>query len=143
MPGASLSKWPSAVMISGMVQDGILSYDDKANKYLKYWATDEQDHRSGVTLRQLLSFTSGLQTDSYLPCFRGFDACAQEMYAAGSPRRSGGRDAAAYHCCPTPVPRAFSVVTSPMPTPLCASCVSQLGVISLVIHTEPPALFLA
>jgi len=30
--GASLSKWPSAVMISGLVADGIMSYDDKPSK---------------------------------------------------------------------------------------------------------------
>ena len=29
MEGASLSKWPAAVMISGLVSDGTMSYDDK------------------------------------------------------------------------------------------------------------------
>merc|ERR1719230_614502 len=38
--GASLSKWPSAIMISGLVADGIMSFDDKANKYLRWWAKD-------------------------------------------------------------------------------------------------------
>ncbi len=63
LAGASLSKWPAATMISGLVNDGILSYDDKANKYLKFWATDPADSRSNVTLLSLLSFTSGYTAD--------------------------------------------------------------------------------
>eukprot|EP00035_Acanthoeca_spectabilis_P006887 m.130310 g.130310 ORF g.130310 m.130310 type:complete len:184 (+) comp13709_c0_seq1:197-748(+) len=66
--GASLSKWPSAVMISGLVADGILSYDDLASKYLPYWSTEKNDPRSRVTLRSLLSFTSGLLEDHYGFC---------------------------------------------------------------------------
>ncbi len=62
--GASLSKWPAAVMISGLVNAGIMSYDDKANKYLDFWAKDPKDVRSQVTLRHLLSFTSGFTKDA-------------------------------------------------------------------------------
>lgn len=81
MLGASLSKWPSAVMISGLVEDGTMSFDDKANKYLKWWAKDGSgDHRAGVTLRQLLSFTSGLLKDYEEPCVGTFMVCAQKMY---------------------------------------------------------------
>mmetsp|Transcript_46587 Transcript_46587/g.64752 ORF Transcript_46587/g.64752 Transcript_46587/m.64752 type:complete len:463 (+) Transcript_46587:105-1493(+) len=78
--GASLSKWPSAVMISGLVADGILSYDDYAHKYLPYWATEEQDPRSRVTLRSLLSFTSGLLEDGYTACFERYEICARKLY---------------------------------------------------------------
>ena len=63
MRGASLSKWPSAVMISGLVADGTMSYDDKANKYIKWWSKDPMDVRSEITLRHLLSFTSGFLED--------------------------------------------------------------------------------
>ena len=49
MAGASLSKWPAAIMISGLVNDGIMSYDDLASKHLSWWATDDEDPRSRVT----------------------------------------------------------------------------------------------
>jgi len=80
VPGASLSKWPSAVMISGLVADGIMSYDDKVNKYLPWWSTEKHDPRSRVTLWSLLSFTSGLLEDNYSPCLLGFEQCARELY---------------------------------------------------------------
>ena len=64
MAGASLSKWPAAVMISGLVNDGTMAFTDKANKYLDFWATDPADTRSNVTLESLLSFTSGYTTDA-------------------------------------------------------------------------------
>merc|ERR1712196_296807 len=80
LEGASLSKWPAAVMISGLVKDGIMSFDDKANKYLDWWATDPSDSRSHITLRHLLSFTSGYESDGYSMCWSGFDACAQKLY---------------------------------------------------------------
>mmetsp|Transcript_25915 Transcript_25915/g.41717 ORF Transcript_25915/g.41717 Transcript_25915/m.41717 type:complete len:406 (+) Transcript_25915:97-1314(+) len=57
---ASTSKWPIASMITAVVADGkIDSLDDKASKYLPWWTTDPKDSRSKVTLRMLLSFTSG------------------------------------------------------------------------------------
>lgn len=57
---ASTSKWPSAMMLAGLVNDGtISSLDDPANKYLSWWTKDPADKRSKVTLRHLLSFTSG------------------------------------------------------------------------------------
>merc|ERR1712166_126231 len=71
MAGASLSKWPAAIMISGLVADGTMSYDDPVNKHLKYWATDEKDVRSKVTLRDLLTFTSGYIRDSNILCREG------------------------------------------------------------------------
>mmetsp|Transcript_26349 Transcript_26349/g.36775 ORF Transcript_26349/g.36775 Transcript_26349/m.36775 type:complete len:403 (-) Transcript_26349:193-1401(-) len=57
---ASTSKWPIASMITAVVADGkIDSLDDKASKYLTWWTKDPKDSRSKVTLRMLLSFTSG------------------------------------------------------------------------------------
>lgn len=85
MQGASLSKWPSSVMISGLVADGTLSYDDLASKHLKYWATDPADPRSAVTLRHLLSFTSGFLDDADVPCANenfGFERCAEKLVSA-------------------------------------------------------------
>jgi hypothetical protein len=58
-----------------------MAYDDKVNKYVKWWTKDPQDKRSKVTLRHLLSFTSGFTDDSYNECFFGdFDTCTEKMY---------------------------------------------------------------
>jgi CubicO group peptidase (beta-lactamase class C family) len=86
LAGASLSKWPAATMISGLVNDGILSYADKANKYLKFWATDPADSRSNVTLLSLMSFTSGYTADpdELFECVRG----SQSVRPCTSPLRA-------------------------------------------------------
>lgn len=57
---ASTSKWPSAMMIAGLVNDGhIKSLDDPVSSYLSWWTKDQADARSRVTIRHLLTFTSG------------------------------------------------------------------------------------
>ena len=62
---ASTSKWPVAMMFAGLVEDGtISSLDDKASAYVPWWTKDPKDNRSAVTLRHLLSFTSGFGTGS-------------------------------------------------------------------------------
>ena len=88
MAGASLSKWPAAVMISGLVADGTMAYDDLASKHLPWWTTAKDDPRSRVRLHHLLSFTSGYSADSHasLFCARGvperdqFVECASSLY---------------------------------------------------------------
>lgn len=82
MLGASFSKWTTSAMIGGLVKDGILAFDDKANKYLDFWATDPKDPRSAVTIESLLSLTSGFQVDASPVCGFGKDylTCAEEMY---------------------------------------------------------------
>ena len=84
MDGASLSKWPSAVMISNIVADPNvdLHFDDLANKHLSWWTKDVNDTRSSVTLRQLLSFTSGYTSDpvALYTCKRDFMECAKRIY---------------------------------------------------------------
>jgi len=57
---ASTSKWPIAMMLAGVVNEGLVdSLDDPVNKYLDWWTKDKHDNRSYVTLAHLLSFTSG------------------------------------------------------------------------------------
>ena len=57
---ASTSKWPAAMAVAALVADGTIgSLDDKASKYIDWWTTSAADPRSHVTLRHLLSFTSG------------------------------------------------------------------------------------
>jgi len=92
LQGASLSKWPAAIMISGLVADGILSYDDKASKHLDFWTTSPLDSRSKVTLRHLLSFTSGFTEDPLqLPCFKGYLDCAEKLYKAAKKHEEPGK----------------------------------------------------
>jgi CubicO group peptidase (beta-lactamase class C family) len=92
---ASTSKWPLAMMFVGLVADGtIRSLDAKASEYVKWWATDAGDPKSQVTLRQLLSFTSGFgtgapgQENSSDLCMDSessdldFNGCAHEVYLA-------------------------------------------------------------
>eukprot|EP00657_Telonema_sp_P-1_P012936 TRINITY_DN9858_c0_g1_i1.p1 TRINITY_DN9858_c0_g1~~TRINITY_DN9858_c0_g1_i1.p1 ORF type:complete len:295 (-),score=84.92 TRINITY_DN9858_c0_g1_i1:139-1023(-) len=60
VPTGSTSKWPSAMMFAGLVNDGtITSLDDPVSDYVSWWTKDPADPRSTVTLRMLLSFTSG------------------------------------------------------------------------------------
>ena len=57
---ASTSKWPLAMMFVGLVADGTIdSLDSRANEYVKWWTKDPKNPKSEITLRQLLSFTSG------------------------------------------------------------------------------------
>jgi len=60
IPTGSTSKWPSAMLFAGLVNDGtVASLDDKVSKYLPWWTKHPKDLRSTVTFRMLLSFTSG------------------------------------------------------------------------------------
>ncbi|CAK9045603.1 Small nuclear ribonucleoprotein SmD1b (AtSmD1-b) [Durusdinium trenchii] len=59
IPTGSTSKWPSAMMFAGLVEDGSVGLDDPVHKHLSWWTKDPKDPRSTVTFRMLLSFTSG------------------------------------------------------------------------------------
>eukprot|EP01062_Namystynia_karyoxenos_P014420 TRINITY_DN15196_c0_g1_i2.p1 TRINITY_DN15196_c0_g1~~TRINITY_DN15196_c0_g1_i2.p1 ORF type:complete len:530 (+),score=232.36 TRINITY_DN15196_c0_g1_i2:82-1590(+) len=82
--GASLSKWPAAMTVAGLVADGTLSFDDKVNKHLDWWSKDPADLRSEVTLRHLLTFQSGYLSDGYVLCAMNASAdylgCAKKLY---------------------------------------------------------------
>lgn len=56
IPIASASKWLSGGVIMSLVDDGILSLDDKASLYLPNFTQD----KGSMTVRQLFSHTSGL-----------------------------------------------------------------------------------
>lgn len=136
---ASTSKWPIAMMLTGLVKDGsIKSLDSKANEYVPWyvwyggmwyivkwydtfgifqfvfslatnriwssillrWTKNVSDYRSNVTLRHLLSFTSGFgdgspgqENSSVTTCLDNstvnFDSCAKWLHdnieVAGEP----------------------------------------------------------
>lgn len=89
---ASASKFPAALAIAGAVADGHLSFDTHAHEVFTWWSRDKSDPRSGVTLRHLLSFTSGFYWDdassgnaSCLSSLAGSllwtpEACAHQIY---------------------------------------------------------------
>ena len=87
MEGASLSKWPSAIMIAGLVHDGTLRWEDHAHKHLPWWTKNPSDPRSRVRLYHLLSFTSGYSRDgiasplcNLAPESNRFMVCAESLY---------------------------------------------------------------
>jgi CubicO group peptidase (beta-lactamase class C family) len=56
MAVASASKWVSAAVIATLLDDGTLHLDERASDYIESFAGD----KAAITLRQLLSHTSGL-----------------------------------------------------------------------------------
>lgn len=61
---ASTSKWVTAVVILRLVQQGSLSLEDHPQDHIDNWPiTDSSDPLYGITLRELLSFTSGLESE--------------------------------------------------------------------------------
>jgi CubicO group peptidase (beta-lactamase class C family) len=75
---ASTSKWVAALVILDLVDQGVLALSDEPSAYLPFWQT------SGVTLAQLLSFTSGFSKEAL--CFNlpnaDFADCVQRAYEA-------------------------------------------------------------
>ena len=91
---ASTSKWPMAMGLLGLVADGTVpSLDAKVASYVDWWKpTNASDPRGNITMRHLLSFTSGfgegspgdenstatcMDNATYAP---GFLSCAQNVY---------------------------------------------------------------
>ncbi len=82
---ASATKWLSGAVIMSLVDDGILSLDDRASRYLPYMTGE----KAGITLRQLMAHTAGFPGEFPLahPCLADssttLDHCAQAL--AGVP----------------------------------------------------------
>jgi len=66
VPIASATKWLSASVILSLADDGLLALDNPVSLYLSNWTGT----RGTITIRQLLSHTSGLPglTDTLPPC---------------------------------------------------------------------------
>jgi CubicO group peptidase (beta-lactamase class C family) len=73
----SAAKWISAAAILTLVDEGRLRLDDSVSRFLPYF----KGSKRGITLRQLLSHTSGLP--DYLPCMfqptLTLDDCARQI----------------------------------------------------------------
>jgi CubicO group peptidase (beta-lactamase class C family) len=78
---ASASKWLSGAVIMSLADDGLLSLDDRASKYLPYLTGD----KASITVRQLMSHTAGFPGEFPLahPCLGNprdtLDRCAQSL----------------------------------------------------------------
>ncbi|MEQ1702704.1 MAG: serine hydrolase domain-containing protein [Ilumatobacteraceae bacterium] len=81
---ASGSKWLSAATIMTLVDDGTLALDEPISTYAPQIAGPNV---RAITLRQLLSFTSGLADDDRVPCSEdlaySLQQCAAEFIEAG------------------------------------------------------------
>lgn len=60
---ASGSKWPAVTALVGCFAANNISLDTPVNKFLSWWSTDRADEKSLVTLRHVLSMTTGMITD--------------------------------------------------------------------------------
>lgn len=90
MPVVSAAKWLSAAAILALVDEGTLRLDDSVSRYLPYFKGDKR----GITLRQLLSHTSGLV--DYSPCMfqqqLTLDICARQIGEKTKLRAAPGRE---------------------------------------------------
>ena len=83
---------PALSTVAGAVAEGHLSFDTRASEIFSWWSSDAADKRSGVTLRHLLSFTSGFYWEDAssgdASCMSGLtgmllytpEACAKQIY---------------------------------------------------------------
>jgi CubicO group peptidase (beta-lactamase class C family) len=82
-PIASATKWYSAAVIMSLVDEGKLSLDDRASRYLAYLTGD----KAAITIRQLMSHTAGFPGEFPLAhrCLGDpadtLDHCAQALAA--------------------------------------------------------------
>jgi len=75
---ASTSKFPAAVIILTLVDKGYLSLDSKAHDLISFWIGE-----SDITLRHLLSFTSGLNDEPSClinPTSTNYEDCVKKIY---------------------------------------------------------------
>ncbi len=78
-PIASASKWLAGAAIMRLVERGELGLEDRPQDHLGWWASEESDPRSRVTLRSLLAFTSGLEGTPFgLRCVNDAGVTLQE-----------------------------------------------------------------
>jgi CubicO group peptidase (beta-lactamase class C family) len=65
VPIASASKWLTGATIMTLVEDGLIDLDEPISTYLP----DTTGPSAAITVRQLMSFTSGLEYDEKIPCY--------------------------------------------------------------------------
>ncbi|MGZ8763809.1 MAG: serine hydrolase domain-containing protein, partial [Acidimicrobiia bacterium] len=81
VPIASASKWLSAAAIMTLVEDGLVALDAPISQYLPEFTGE----KAAITMRQLLSFTSGLRPDPECVGNPGFTLAACTNVIAAQP----------------------------------------------------------
>ena len=80
----SATKWIAGVTIMAAVEEGHLTLDASPSQFVDYWTTDPADARSRVTLRALLSFTSGFGGGLTACDGLALAACGRRLYETAS-----------------------------------------------------------
>jgi len=91
---ASATKLITGLGVWTLIEDETLSETDSPKDYINFWTSDPMDSRSGVTVSQLMSFTSGFNNP---PTGRGcqgsenyvLEDCVRETYTDGIDTRPG------------------------------------------------------
>jgi CubicO group peptidase (beta-lactamase class C family) len=83
---ASTSKWVASTVILSLVDRGYLTLDSAAPDLIPWWTSSAANPISRVTLRSLLSFTSGVSTApaaemGFCLALNTFEGCVQNIYA--------------------------------------------------------------
>jgi len=90
VPIASASKWLSAAMIMTLVDDGVLALDTPISTYVPELA---KLPTGAITMRHLLTFTSGLRSEEGQACATDPDVnlltCARQLIARGLRHQPG------------------------------------------------------
>jgi len=80
---ASLSKWVTGTIILRLVDQGYLNLDDKPQNYIENWPISKSSPLYNMTLRDLLSFTSGLKNPRAISCINSprkkFESCVLSL----------------------------------------------------------------
>lgn len=85
---ASTSKLVTAAVILSLIDQGTttLTLDSRPQDLISFWTPTTGSPASGVTLRHLLSFTSGLETEPVPDCLNSgtadFETCVRSIYNA-------------------------------------------------------------
>jgi CubicO group peptidase (beta-lactamase class C family) len=79
---ASASKWWTGVLLMILVEEGVMSLEDRPQNYIDWWTNDPQDARSQITLEHLLSMTAGFRSEPLCEFdpFTPMDTCVQVIY---------------------------------------------------------------
>ncbi len=78
----SVTKVVNAALVMTLVDDGTLALDTPVVKYIPELRLSDQEAQTKVTLRQLLSMSSGIDNGPYIEHGRGEDALARHVATA-------------------------------------------------------------
>ena len=94
-PTASLSKWITAFAVMTLVDAGKIALDEPVSKHLTRWRLPESSFdQNGVTIRRLLSHTSGLTDGLGFGDYRSDEVLPSIEESLRNPRTSSGKHAA-------------------------------------------------